>query len=121
MKKVSIVLGCLLLLGFSTNALAAKSSVAHCGCNDDGTDLVWTYLEVSSKSKGHMQHNMSDLEECYIDVWDEGAQEWVEVYVDTYERTADDCTFNGTTLSGLLACDPVPLEGESCAAGEEPL
>ncbi len=116
MKKVSIVLGCLLLLGFSTNALAAKSSVAHCGCNDDGSDLVWTYLEVSSKSKGHKQHNMSDLEECYIDVLVD--EVWVEVYVDTYERAADDCTFNGTELSGLSACDPIPTEGESCAAGD---
>ena len=61
---------------------------------------------------------MFDLEECYIDVWDEDAQAWVEVYVDTYERTADDCTFNGTTLSGLSACDTVPTEGGSCDAGE---
>ena len=115
MKKVSIVLGCLLLLGFSTNALAAKSSVAHCGCNDDGTDLVWTYLEVSSKSKGHMQHNEFDLEDCYIDVL--VGDKWVEEYVDTYERAADDCTFNGTTLSGLSTCELIPTEGESCAAG----
>ena len=62
-----------------------------------------------------MQHNDGDLEECYVDVLN--GEVWEEVLVDTFERAADDCTLNTTALSGLDACDPVPVEGDSCADG----
>ena len=33
-----------------------KVRIAHCGCNDDGTDLVWKHIRVSTRAKGHLNH-----------------------------------------------------------------
>jgi hypothetical protein len=111
MKKLIIAIMCLSLFGLTGTALAGqpKVDVAHCGCNDDGTDLVWTFLSVSVKSRGHQQHDAGDLEDC---VDEAGA------VVDTFVRGADDCVlFGEEPINGVAICvEPIPVEGESCAA-----
>jgi hypothetical protein len=109
MKKFSILLLCIAVLGFTGTALAGqpKTDVAHCGCNFDGTDLEWVFVSVSVNSKGHKQHDAGDLEDCYDEA---GA------YVDTYERDFDDCIlFDGTVLDGVFDCADDPIEGTSCS------
>ncbi len=114
MKKLTLLtvvvaLGMFGLVNPST-AIAGqpKTDVAHCGCNADGSDLEWVYLSVSTKSKGHKQHDAGDLEDC-DDEFDE--------FVDTYERDFDDCIlFNGAVLDGVVDCAPEdPIEGDSCS------
>jgi hypothetical protein len=109
MKKLSIVLMCLAVLGFTGTVSAGqpKTGVAHCGCNLDGTDLEWVFLDVSAKSKGHKQHLDGDLEDC---------SDQFEAFVGTYERDFNDCTLVGEgSLGGVVACDPNPVEGASCS------
>jgi hypothetical protein len=109
MKKLIVAIMCLSLFGLTGTALAGqpKVDIAHCGCSDDGTDLVWKHLSVSVKSKGHQQHDAGDLEDCV----DEAG------VVDTFERAADDCVLFGVDpLNGVVTCVEDPVEGESCAA-----
>ena len=102
-----VAIACLGIFGFTGTALADKTVVAHCGCNFDGTDLEWVFLDVNTNSKGHQQHLDGDLEDCF----DEFA-----VFVDVYERDFDDCGLIGeTNLPGVSTCNPDPVEGASCS------
>ncbi len=115
MKKLTLLtvvvaLGMFGLVNPSTAiARQPKTDVAHCGCNFDGSDLEWVFLSVSVKSKGHQQHDATDLEDCFDPT--------TGAVVDTYTRASDDCILSGgPTLPGVFACDPVPTEGVSCSA-----
>ncbi len=103
MKKLTLVLLSLVLFGFVGNVLAKqpKEDVYHCGCNADGTDLVWTRLNVSKNSNGHRNHEADDPESCYtwvIDVW---------TWVGDYDRGYDDCedADGGVNINGVGDCD----------------
>jgi hypothetical protein len=37
-----------------------KVLIAHCGCNEEGTDLVWKHIKVSTKALGHLKHKRFD-------------------------------------------------------------
>ena len=111
MKRAILVLAIALTATLATTAYAVKPSkvdVAHCGCTEDGSDLGWVFINISSKSRGHQQHDAGDVEECFdID----------GVLLGTFERGADDCVlFGADPLNGVATCVTDPIEGDSCAA-----
>lgn len=116
-KKISVVLTGMMLIGVSATAVATKPTEAqiyHCGCqsHDDGTssagaDLRWNLITVSPRSRGHRQHEDGDIETCtYLDEFS------IEQEVDL-ERDSDDCEVMGSVI-GVLPCDPAPVEGAEC-------
>lgn len=116
MKRAILALAIALTAAVATAAYAerpTKVDIAHCGCAEDGSDLVWVFLNISSKSKGHQQHDAGDVEECLdTDGFVAG----------TFERGADDCVlFGGDPLNGVATCVADPVEGDSCSADTMPL
>ncbi len=110
MKKLSLILICLAMFAYTSTAFGdppGKTVVAHCGCNFDGTDLEWVFLDVSTKSKGHQRHLDGDFESCN----DESGS-----FVDIYERDFDDCDLIGEDgLGGVATCGTDPIEGDPCS------
>lgn len=110
MKKLSILLFSALLLVLAGPAMAKKpkAAILHCGCDLAGTDMEYTYKEVSLKSKGHESH--SAIDSC----WDGDV-----TYTDVM-RTGIDCNVNLVGgLSYLTHCDLMPLTplaGDDCGA-----
>ena len=106
-----------MLSGMSTLALAEKppkADVYHCGCVavDEQTatataELQWKLLSISSKSKGHKNHEADDLETCmYVD-------ESLTARSNELERGFDDCEL-GDLLIGVATCSIEPFAGDSC-------
>ncbi|MGD8643819.1 MAG: hypothetical protein PVI15_06000 [Chromatiales bacterium] len=87
---------------------APKATVMHCGCNVDGTDLEYTTIAISSRSKGHDAHVAGSIDSCF---------DGVDTYTD-FIRLGDDCQIDGPPLGDPIdACvEPIPMEGESCGA-----
>lgn len=100
-----------------------KVRIAHCGCNDDGTDLVWKHVRVSTRAKGHLNHA----------AWSEERPKMVgclnadESEENLLRRAAGDCRLSGEEYNiekgdGLPDCvDPEaeeqqfdPVVGDSC-------
>ena len=101
-----------------------KVRIAHCGCNSDGTDLVWKHIKVSTNAKGHLNH-LAWSEERPKDVGCLNADESEE---NLLQRAAGDCRLSGEEYNikkgdGLPDCvDPEaeeqqfdPIVGDSCA------
>lgn len=132
-KTLMIALTCLLVV-FAGNAMAGKyykankGDIFHCGCADNGMDLVWTHLNVSKRSaKGHSQHMAGDAEDCYTWVYDGELGYNVWTYMGTYERAFDDCDVPDYNDFPYLADCPTTYiegsgyvmdyeEGDSCTA-----
>lgn len=112
MKKLSIILLCLVAFGFAGQAMAkkAKAEMLHCGCNLAGDDMEYMLQNVSLKSKGHASH--SEIDSC----WD-GDVTFTDVV-----RTGVDCNVNETGgLSYLSWCDDSgTVEGQDCGAVPPP-
>jgi hypothetical protein len=100
-----------------------KVRIAHCGCNSDGTDLVWKHIRVSTKAVGHLKHQrFDDIDPNPIGcVATNTAGEEVEIL---HKRSAADCRLvedgndkNIGTGIGLGECpqDPFPETGTSCS------
>jgi hypothetical protein len=88
-----------------------KTSLAHCGCNADATDLEWQIINVSRKSKGHQQHLANDMETCVV-TDDAG----VIVMQVNFERAESDCIISGS-LENVGNCPTaiaLPEQDESC-------
>ena len=121
MKKLSILLFSALLLVLAGPAMAKKpkEDVYHCGCNVDGTDLVWSGLNVSRNSNGHRNHMAGDPEGCYA---------WVDLvwtHIDDYTRAYRDCEApGGVNINGVIDCfatdgdDFEPTEGDFQTVGD---
>ena len=104
-----------------------KVRIAHCACNDDGTDLVWKHIRVSTRAKGHLNHS----------AWSEERPKMVgclnadETEENLLRRAAGDCRLSGEQYNiekgdGLPDCvNPDaevqqfdPVVGDSCALTE---
>ena len=112
MKKLSLVLLSLVLIGFAGIALAGKPTetmIAHCGCNYDGDAMEWQIITVNPNSKGHQNHEVDDTEEC----WDP-----TDTYVEYLDRDYDDCELVGQ-LTGLETCAEVWQQDASCGDSVE--
>jgi len=119
-KKICSVLSGLMLVGISATAVAdkpPKAEVYHCGCVtvDEQTatataELQWKLLSISTKSKGHRNHEADDLKICmYVD--ENLAAQSIEL-----ERGFDDCEPIGNDLLlGVGQCGVVsPVPTDSC-------
>ena len=114
MKKISLILGSIALIGMSATASAAKpmeAGIYHCGnvvtneyTAEAQCNLEWSYLIINSKSKGHQQHQSGDMENCtyYTDTVD-GEGNPVE-QSETLYRAFSDCEV-GELLEGVATCD----------------
>jgi hypothetical protein len=112
MKKLALTIA-LSALASTAYAGGAKTSILHCGCNIDGTDMVYKEISVSKKSKGHRNHVATSTDAC-VSGYD---VENNPLYTD-FVRTGDDCTLAGE-LTGLIACsafDTPPAADDSCGA-----
>jgi len=127
MKKLTLFAVSLLLSTVAATALADKPTdkpdkpgkppekpvkveIFHCGCSqdaDDNAQLTWKILKVSSKSRGHQQHDAGDVEPCA------GADDSELDLVRGY----NDCQISPDSplLRGLSLCTSTYVEGESCA------
>jgi len=136
MKKLSLVLLALSLVGMAGSALAGgpKNDIMHCGCvyvadnETDGTaSMVWKQLSIKN-GKGHRNHVVDQLDDCLSgydevfctddDVLDqvEGCESTEDIlsYDPTYTtfyRDNDDCLVAGN-LNFLALCDD-PLTEEA--------
>jgi len=104
------------------NSTAGKSTIAHCGCNSDGTGLVWKVINVSNNAKGHAKHIEGHSTICTSSDEDTG-----EDVVATFTRGAADCRLDEEGLL-LDVCDDLSLDdfealedgaSISCEAEEE--
>jgi hypothetical protein len=142
MKNLIISLFSLLLIGFAGTALAKqdKSTVLHCGCawDDIGevASMVYSEINISSKSRGHDAHVFATLDSCY-DGQDLSGEFPVDDYTD-FVRTAADCQLDGPELGDpidwcttqeeaddALILEPpqvlyVPVAGDECGTDEAP-
>ena len=113
MKKLTLVLLSLILIGFAGLAMAEKkpkSTILHCGCAWDGAEASMVYGEnnISSKSRGHDAHAFGSMDSCFDgQVLVDDAL--VDVYTD-FVRTASDCQLSGPALG-----DPI----DACTTQEE--
>jgi hypothetical protein len=98
-----------------------KVLIAHCGCNTDGTDLVWKQIRVSTRAQGHLKHvpfsdiNSQEVGCSALDM----AGEPVEI---SHKRNVSDCVMpdegnNIGAVGGLETCgeDIYSLLGQSCS------
>lgn len=109
MKKISIVLSGIMLIGISGTSFAGKPTdvaLMHCGCTAEGDDLEFTYQVVNSNSeRGHKNHVIDSEKTCYFD----------DEPVGTYVRTANDCTLADGIWTDVGWCgDTPPVEGDDC-------
>lgn len=116
MKKLSLVLISLLLVGFAGSALAAKDAktIRHCGCvydSIDGVSMVFHDVLVSGKSQGHRNHLVDSEDLCFA-----GLDLSEEPTFELWARDADDCMMEEGTNTGLSACDGSQVEFESCGS-----
>jgi len=104
MKKLSLVLISLLLVGFAGSALAAKDAktIRHCGCVydsiSDEASMVFHDVVISGKSQGHGNH-LAGSEDLCFDGLDSEELATYELWV----RDADDCMLDGSN-DGLIDC-----------------
>jgi len=112
MKKLTLILFNILLIGFATTAMANKdrSTVLHCGCAWDGQNASMEYGEntISSRDRGHDTHVFGSMDSCY-----EGQELIDEFYVDVYTdflRVSSDCQLDGPSLG-----EPI----DACVTQEE--
>lgn len=104
-------------------AKPGKVRIAHCGCNFDGTDLVWKHISVSTNALGHLKHQRfddSDPDPVGCLALNTAGEE-VEIL---HKRDAADCRLveegnenNIGTGVGLVDCpqNPFPEVGTSCS------
>jgi hypothetical protein len=128
MKKLSLVLLALLLVGFAGSALAGKSAktIRHCGCTFDytvesGTEMLYHDIETTGNSKGHgKNHVVGSFSDCWTGTYTEIEPGVFVPDTEQWMRSGDDCLVDGT--DGTLAdCDmgnEIPdddiLEGTDC-------
>ena len=124
MKKLTLVLLSLVLLGFAGTAMAekkAKSTILHCGCAWDGLEASMVYGEnnISSKSRGHDAHVFGSMDSCFDgQVLVEDA--FVDVYTD-FVRTASDCQLDGPQLGDPIDMCTTQQEADDAEAEPERL
>jgi hypothetical protein len=83
-----------------------RVTLLHCGCADDGTQLEFVEMTVSSRSKGHRMHVAGSFDSCSTDG---------ETYRD-FVRTGSDCQVDdGQPLPGdeIAYCSD-QLAGQAC-------
>jgi hypothetical protein len=135
MKKLTLLLFSILLIGFATTAMANKdqSTLLHCGCAWDGQNASMEYGEntISSRGRGHDSHVFGSMDSCYDGqvLINEG---YVDVYTD-FLRVSSDCQLDGPPLGDPIdACitrkemdadplddiDYVPAVGDLCGIDE---
>jgi hypothetical protein len=121
MKKLTLVLLSLVLLGFAGSALAKKdkSTILHCGCAWDelAPSMVYKEITISAKSRGHDAHVVGTIGSCYAGQAEVEPGVFEDVFVD-FVRAGDDCQLSGPPLGDpILGCDeydPAPLAGDLC-------
>lgn len=142
MKKLTIVLLSLVLIGMAGSVWAvkpAKSEVLHCGCvwDDFGevASMEYKVITINSKSRGHDAHYFGSMDACFAGQVLEG-DILVDVNID-FVRTAPDCQLAGPPLgdpidfcttqeeadAALLEVPPVvlyvPAAGDECGTDED--
>lgn len=122
MKKLTLVLLSLVLLGFAGTAMAKKdkSTVLHCGCAWDGlvASMEYSEISISSKSRGHDGHTAATVDSCYAGQVEVDTDVFEDVYID-FVRTGDDCQLDGPPLGDpIVDCPDVepPVAGDTCGA-----
>ena len=124
MKKLSIVMLSLILIGMAGSVWAekkAKSEVLHCGCvwDDIGEVATMEYkvITISAKSRGHDAHVAGSIDSCKDgEIFNEETQLWEDTFSD-FVRNGDDCQLSGPPLGDpILDCEgePAPVAGDSC-------
>ena len=91
---------------------AGKAAVMHCGCNLAGTEMVYTEISISSKSRGHDAHMFGTIDSCF---------DGVDTYTDMV-RAGNDCQLSGPALGDPIdPCDSMdpPMEGAVCGMAEQ--
>lgn len=81
-------------------------TLLHCGCADDGAQMEFVEIKVSSRSKGHLLHVAGSFDSCSTDG---------ETYLD-FVRTGSDCQVDdGQPLLGdeMAYCSD-QLAGQVC-------
>jgi len=119
MKKLltTISVVCLGMFLFTGTASAVpphgKSTILHCGCNDDGTALIYKEISVSSKARGHLNHLAQSATSCGTGVFEDE----VEITKD-FVRAGDDCQVGGKSIGDAMEMcvdfDTVPDAGDVC-------
>ena len=122
MKKLTLILFSLVLIGFAGIVMAEKpdkSTVLHCGCAWDGefATMVYGEITISAKSRGHDAHIVGSIDSCKDgEVFNEELEVWEDTFSD-FVRNGDDCQLSGPPLGDpILACegDPAPVAGDAC-------
>jgi hypothetical protein len=100
-----------------------KVRIMHCGCNEDGTDLVWKQIRVSSRAIGHLKHQpYSEVNERMVSCIANNSVEEVEIE----HKPGGDCVLpeeeaNIGREGGLPTCSQEVLDalGMSCSVDGE--
>jgi len=110
MKSVQILFTSLVAFGMAVAAGTAlaeppgKSTILHCGCNELGDGMVYTEIEVSSRTRGHDAHVAGSIDACF---------DGIDTYNDVV-RTGSDCQLSGPPLGDpIVSCDG-PEDGAVC-------
>ena len=121
---VTLIFFALIGVASIANAGNHKTDVWHCGCatNDAGTELRWTMLSISEKSKGHKNHIFNQHEDCVSTVInDDGSTTSTTHHL---MRAASDCQ-DTDILMGVGVCPAQtdggtvdPVEGEICGEAD---
>ena len=112
MKKISLILGGMMLIGMSATASAAKPTdieIMHCGCNAAGTGLEMHAIIVNSNGGGHHNHTDGSVTECNnTTLVDDGLGGEIELGIVEITRTQSDCQVSD--VSHILRGKNGPLE-----------
>ena len=129
MKKLTLILISLILIGATNQVLAAKEAkgVRHCGCiyvatneTDGEASMVYQDLLVAGRSKGHRNHVIGSEDDClsgYEWVTPIEGEDYLSPLYEAFVREGDDCMWSGTDPF-ILACDLDigPEEGDVCGS-----
>ena len=90
MKKLVLTMA---LSAIASTAFAGggKTSILHCGVDEDGEVMRYVAISVSKRAKGHMNHVAGSIDSVDTGEIDENGE---AIYVD-YERTDMDCVLEG--------------------------
>jgi len=113
MKKLVLTMA---LSAIASTAFAGggKTSILHCGLDEEGDVMRYVAISVSKRAKGHMNHVAGSTDSVDTGEIDESGE---AIYVD-YARTNSDCVLEGegglANAVNLCSPDSGQVEGLEC-------
>lgn len=86
------------------NGRPAMVTLLHCGCADDGNRMEYVEIRVTSKSRGHLNHQAGTIDSC---------SDGTDTFRD-FVRSGSDCQLDGPALGDAIGFCSDQLALQEC-------